>query len=118
LACQSVRQAPSRSGRKSRKNPLGVASHCAEYTLHRGGSIWRAGMIEGMEPNPYETPRADVIVARHRAAVKRNFKIGLAMVASAFLLPFLAWALAHGFVAFAASLDPVPNQGAMLLAFV
>ena len=73
-----------------------------------------------MEQNPDEPPKADAIIARHRVKSQRKYRVGLVMIASGFVLPFLAFGLAHGVnaVAVAASIDHVPNQGVMILAYL
>jgi|GEM_PF-4171716 hypothetical protein len=70
-----------------------------------------------MQPNPYEASKADPNLGEVKVASARRFKTGVRMAAISVTLPFVAWFLAHGFMSVVASIDPVPNQGAMVMAF-
>jgi hypothetical protein len=71
-----------------------------------------------MEPNPNKPSKAEAIMHEAQMAKAHRFKTGARMAAIAVALPFIAWLLANGLVAFAASLDPVPDQGLMVFAFL
>jgi hypothetical protein len=68
-----------------------------------------------MGQNPNEAPKADAIVALHRANVQSKYRVGLLMMASGFILPFVAVGLAIGLNNVAAYIEPAPNQGMMFL---
>jgi hypothetical protein len=68
-----------------------------------------------MQPNPYEPSKTTGIATR--VGDGRRFKMGMAMAAIAFVLPFLASIVGYVFVAISGLFDRVP-QGAMALAYL